>query len=59
MSDLKEYLDLKKQHLKLDNLVRHVEAKVPQDETSIMIEFSELLGWFLVKIKDLEDKANE
>ena len=59
MSDLKEYLDLKKQYEKLDNLVKNVQAINEVDQTPIMIEFSELLGWFLVRMQDLVEKANE
>ncbi len=59
MSDLKEYLDLKKQYEKLDNLIQHIVAKNETDQYLIMREFQELSGWFLVKIQDLEEKANE
>lgn len=59
MSDLKEYLDLKKQYEKLKYLIENIKAINEIDNESIFREFTELSGWFLVKMDDLERKANE
>lgn len=64
MSDLKEYLDLQKQYEKLNNVsIAFQEIVIPSTSKAATLNslqrIDEILGWFLVKINDLEKKANE
>ena len=64
MSDLKEYLDLKKQYEKLNSVsVVFQEMDIPNTSKAATLNslqrVDEILGWFLVRIDDLEKKANE
>lgn len=66
MSDLKEYLELKRQYEKLDtisNSIRNITLNCSNKDVvntnKALKQLDELSGWFLVKIDDLEEQANE
>lgn len=56
MNELREYLDLKKQYEKLNLIYELLKDQIHENTNQI---FQELQGWFLVKIQDMERKANK
>ena len=61
MSDLKEYLDLKKQYDKISE-IRERLSKINlgvENESDLFRKLDEHCGWFLVRMQRMEKKANE
>ena len=60
MSDLKEYLDIKKQYDKISE-IRERLGKCNlgvENDSDLLRKFDELCGWFLVRMHEMEKKAN-